>query len=141
MYDQICQYTHTSKIIIYLTSQLSYYKAELQVEIQVGTSFLQPLHRVCTTFHLTLRRLHSRNLALSILILSLESCLSIIRNHNIYSHTISVSNEVPEHPVISPLSGCIYERRLIEKYINEHGVDPMTEDKLSAEQLIDVKSM
>ena len=53
---------------------------------------------------------------------------------------IVVSNEVPDHPVISPLSGCIYERRLIEKYIGEHGVDPMTEDKLAVEQLIDVKS-
>ena len=42
--------------------------------------------------------------------------------------------------MVSPLSGCIYEKRLIEKYISEHGVDPMTDDKLSVDMLIDVKS-
>lgn len=51
-----------------------------------------------------------------------------------------VSNEVPEHPVVSPVSGCIYERRLIEKYIAENGTDPMNGDKLSAAELVDVKS-
>ena len=35
----------------------------------------------------------------------------------------SVSNEVPEHPVVSPVSGCVYERRLIEKYITDNGAD------------------
>ena len=50
-----------------------------------------------------------------------------------------VSNEVPEHPCVSPLSNCVFERRLIEKYIAENGVDPMTNEVLSEEQLIDIK--
>jgi len=52
----------------------------------------------------------------------------------------SVSNEVPEHPVVSPVSGCIYERRLIEKYITENGTDPMNGEKLNAAELVDIKS-
>lgn len=47
---------------------------------------------------------------------------------------------MPEHPVISPASGSIFERRVIEKYINENGVDPITGKELTVEQLIDVKS-
>lgn len=50
-----------------------------------------------------------------------------------------VSNETPEQPVVSPVSGCIYERRLIEKYLTENGVDPMNGEKLEAEQLVEVK--
>ena len=53
----------------------------------------------------------------------------------------SVSNEVPEHPVVSPVSGCVYERRLIEKYITDNGADPMNGEKLTNEMLIDVKSL
>ena len=52
----------------------------------------------------------------------------------------AVSNENPEHPVVSPVSGCIYERRLIEKYISENGTDPMNGDQLTKDMLIDVKS-
>lgn len=53
---------------------------------------------------------------------------------------VSVSNEVPEHPVVSPASGCIFERRLIEKYITENGVDPISGKELTLEQLIEIKS-
>lgn len=53
--------------------------------------------------------------------------------------SILVSNEVPEHPVLSPISGHIFERRLIEKYVKENGTDPITGDKLAMEMLIDVK--
>ncbi|XP_074640509.1 pre-mRNA-processing factor 19-like [Tubulanus polymorphus] len=52
----------------------------------------------------------------------------------------AISNETPEHPVISPVSGSIYEKRLIEKYVNENGVDPMNGEKLSVDMLIDVKT-
>lgn len=51
-----------------------------------------------------------------------------------------VSNEVPEHPVISPASGSIFERRLIEKYIIENGVDPISGKELSIDMLIEVKA-
>lgn len=51
----------------------------------------------------------------------------------------SVSNEVPEHPCVSPVSNQVFERRLIEKFIAENGVDPMNGQPLSEEQLIDIK--
>ncbi len=50
-----------------------------------------------------------------------------------------VSNEVPEHPCVSPVSNQVFERRLIEKYIAENGVDPINGQPLSEEQLIDIK--
>jgi pre-mRNA-processing factor 19 len=53
---------------------------------------------------------------------------------------VAVSNEVPEHPVIYPASGAIFERRLIEKYLVENGVDPINGKELSVDMLIDVKS-
>ncbi len=52
----------------------------------------------------------------------------------------SLSNEVPEQPVLSPRSGHIFERRLIEKYLTETGCDPINQQPLSAEELIDVKT-
>ncbi|XP_048772113.1 pre-mRNA-processing factor 19-like [Ostrea edulis] len=52
----------------------------------------------------------------------------------------AISNEVPEQAVISPVSGHIYERRLIEKYIKENGSDPMNGEKLGIEMLVDVKA-
>lgn len=55
--------------------------------------------------------------------------------------SFSVSNEVPEHPCISPVSGHVFERRLIEKYIAENGTDPITGEALSEEQLIEIRSM
>lgn len=53
---------------------------------------------------------------------------------------VSVSNEVPENPVISPKSGAIFEKRLVEKYILENGCDPVSGKDMSAEELIEVKS-
>lgn len=50
-----------------------------------------------------------------------------------------VTNEVPEQPVVSPVSGAIFERRIIEKYLLENGVDPITGKELRAEELIEVK--
>ncbi|KYM95305.1 PREDICTED: pre-mRNA-processing factor 19 [Cyphomyrmex costatus] len=52
----------------------------------------------------------------------------------------AISNEVPEHPVVSPISGSVFERRLIEKYITENGVDPINGKELAIEQLIDIKA-
>ena len=55
--------------------------------------------------------------------------------------TLVVSNEVPEQPVLSPVSGCIYEKRLIIKYLHDSPTDPVTGQPLTEEQLIDVKGM
>ncbi|XP_002734121.1 pre-mRNA-processing factor 19 [Saccoglossus kowalevskii] len=51
----------------------------------------------------------------------------------------SISHEVPEHPVLSPTSGHIFEKRLIEKYISDNGTDPINGEDLSEDQLIDIK--
>ena len=40
---------------------------------------------------------------------------------------------------MSPVSGQVYERRLIEKFIQENGVDPLNQQPLSAEDLIELK--
>lgn len=40
---------------------------------------------------------------------------------------------------MSPASGHVFERRLIEKYIAENGTDPITGDALAEEQLIEIK--
>ncbi|OAF68865.1 hypothetical protein A3Q56_03400 [Intoshia linei] len=51
----------------------------------------------------------------------------------------SISNEVPEVPVISTKSGCIFEKRLIEKFITENGTDPISGDTLLPDDLISMK--
>lgn len=51
-----------------------------------------------------------------------------------------VSGEAPEHPVVSKKSGQVYERRLIVKYIEDNGKDPVTGEDLSEEDLLDIKS-
>ncbi|KAK0073564.1 hypothetical protein PV325_009544 [Microctonus aethiopoides] len=50
----------------------------------------------------------------------------------------AICNEVPEQPVLSPVSGSIFEKRLIEKYITENGVDPINGKELTIEQLINI---
>jgi pre-mRNA-processing factor 19 len=52
----------------------------------------------------------------------------------------SLSGEAPQDPVISQKSGHVYERRLIEKYIQENGTDPMSGEKLEDTDLITVKA-
>ncbi|XP_012566859.1 pre-mRNA-processing factor 19 isoform X1 [Hydra vulgaris] len=52
----------------------------------------------------------------------------------------SISGEVPEHPVLSPISKHIFEKRLIEKFIAENGTDPITGDILTEGELIELKT-
>jgi pre-mRNA-processing factor 19 len=49
-------------------------------------------------------------------------------------------NEIPEQPCVSPVSGHVYERRLVEKYIEENGTDPISGDKLESSQLVDINT-
>lgn len=51
----------------------------------------------------------------------------------------AISQQTPDEPVVSPVSGCVFERRLIEKYISEYGKDPVTNEPLGEEQLIKIK--
>lgn len=46
---------------------------------------------------------------------------------------------MPDVPVVSPRSGAVFERRLIEKYVNENGCDPINGQDLKLEELIEVK--
>ena len=41
--------------------------------------------------------------------------------------------------MVSPASGQVFEKRLIEKYIQENGVDPLNQQPLSVEELIELK--
>ncbi|CAG8107692.1 unnamed protein product [Penicillium olsonii] len=52
----------------------------------------------------------------------------------------AISGEAPQVPVVSPKSGSVFEKRLIEAYIAENGKDPVNGEELSTEDLIDVKS-
>lgn len=51
----------------------------------------------------------------------------------------ALSNETPEQPVVSPVSGSVFERRLIAKYVREHGTDPVNGQPLTEEMLVDLK--
>ena len=42
--------------------------------------------------------------------------------------------------MVSPISGQVFEKRLIEKYIQENGVDPLNQQPLNAEDLIELKA-
>ncbi|KAF9584268.1 glycerol ethanol, ferric requiring protein [Lunasporangiospora selenospora] len=52
----------------------------------------------------------------------------------------AISGEAPEQPVVSKKSGQIYERRLIVKYIEDNGKDPVTGEELTVDDLLDIKS-
>ncbi|KAL7293112.1 hypothetical protein TKK_0013265 [Trichogramma kaykai] len=52
----------------------------------------------------------------------------------------AITNAVPEEPVVSPVSGHIFERSFIEKYIIDNGCDPINGIDLSVDQLIEVKT-
>ncbi|KAF9428973.1 Pre-mRNA-processing factor 19 [Podila epigama] len=54
--------------------------------------------------------------------------------------SLRISGEAPEHPVVSKKSGHVYERRLIIKYIEDNGKDPVTGEELSEDDLLDIKS-
>ncbi|KAG5501140.1 hypothetical protein GH5_04736 [Leishmania sp. Ghana 2012 LV757] len=48
----------------------------------------------------------------------------------------NISQRVPTHPVVSIKSGLVFERSLVEKYIDEHGRCPITGDALCRQDLI-----
>lgn len=53
----------------------------------------------------------------------------------------AISQLPPEEPVVSPVSGCVFEKRLIKKYISEYKKDPVTSEPLEESQLIELKSV
>ncbi|PHH61607.1 hypothetical protein CDD81_8122 [Ophiocordyceps australis] len=52
----------------------------------------------------------------------------------------AISGEAPQEPVVSKKSGVVYEKRLIEQYISEHGTEPGSGDALAVEDLLPLKS-
>ncbi|KAL4802157.1 hypothetical protein BDV18DRAFT_167033 [Aspergillus unguis] len=52
----------------------------------------------------------------------------------------AISGEAPQEPVISPKSGSVFEKRLIEAYIAENAKDPVNGEELSTDDLIEVKT-
>ncbi|KAF3797908.1 Pre-mRNA-processing factor 19, partial [Colletotrichum gloeosporioides] len=53
-----------------------------------------------------------------------------------YLTRFSVSGEAPQEPVASKKSGTVFEKRLIEKYIEENGTEPVTGEALTADDLL-----
>lgn len=52
----------------------------------------------------------------------------------------AISGEAPDEPVVSKKTGTVFEKRLIEKYIEENGKDPITGDDLDPEDLLPIQS-
>lgn len=50
-----------------------------------------------------------------------------------------VSGQVPQTPVVSVKSGLIFEKRLIEHEIEEHGLCPKTQQPLALDDLVEIK--
>ncbi|AET41676.1 E3 ubiquitin-protein ligase PRP19 Ecym_8406 [Eremothecium cymbalariae DBVPG len=50
----------------------------------------------------------------------------------------AISGKQPKIPVISPVSRCVFEKSLIEQYVEENGVDPISNTALNKEQLIEI---
>ncbi|ORY63266.1 WD40-repeat-containing domain protein [Pseudomassariella vexata] len=52
----------------------------------------------------------------------------------------AISGEPPQEPVVSKLSGNVFEKRLIERYVTEHGVDPVSKEDMTIEDLLPLKT-
>ena len=51
-----------------------------------------------------------------------------------------ITGVAPSEPVVARTNGALYERRVIEKHIDEHHRDPLTNEPLSKDDLIPVRS-
>jgi pre-mRNA-processing factor 19 len=47
----------------------------------------------------------------------------------------AISGVIAEEPVVSPASGEIFERRLIVKYVDENGTDPINGKELRTSEV------
>lgn len=52
----------------------------------------------------------------------------------------AISGQVPEQPVVSTKSGHLFERKLVEKFVKETGKCPVTNESLSVEDLMPLKT-
>jgi len=51
----------------------------------------------------------------------------------------SITGEPCEVPVVSKKTGHVFEKRVIEKYIDANGNDPVTNQQLSKDDLIEIQ--
>lgn len=51
-----------------------------------------------------------------------------------------ISGETPTVPVVSPSSGCVFEKKLLQQYLEEHHNDPITKEPLTIDQCIEIKA-
>lgn len=51
-----------------------------------------------------------------------------------------ISGEVPTVPVVSPSSGCVFEKKLLEQYLSEESIDPVSKEPLTIDQCIEIKA-
>lgn len=52
----------------------------------------------------------------------------------------ALSGEPAKEPVVSPRSGAIFERKLVEAYIATSGKDPITDEPLATQDLVEIKT-
>lgn len=52
----------------------------------------------------------------------------------------TVSGEAPEIPVLSRTSGNIFEKRLLDSYVAEHGKDPTNGEEMGADDIVEIKT-
>ncbi|AQK69773.1 Pre-mRNA-processing factor 19 homolog 2, partial [Zea mays] len=52
----------------------------------------------------------------------------------------AISGEVPDEPVVSKMSGLLFERRLIERYIEDHSKCPITKEELTMDDIVPIKT-
>ncbi|KAL9608334.1 MAG: hypothetical protein Q9167_006823 [Letrouitia subvulpina] len=52
----------------------------------------------------------------------------------------AISGEAPQVPVANRKSGTVFEKRLIEAYVSEHGKDPVTNEELTTDDLVELKT-
>jgi len=52
----------------------------------------------------------------------------------------AISGDIPDTPVVSHVSGHVFEKRLLEKWVEDKGTDPVNNEPLSMEQTTEIKS-
>ena len=52
----------------------------------------------------------------------------------------AISGDIPETPIVSHVSGHVFEKRLLEKWVEDKGTDPVTNEPLSMEQTTEIKN-
>jgi len=52
----------------------------------------------------------------------------------------AISGDIPEVPVVSTVSGHVFEKRLLVKWVEDKGTDPVTNEPLSMDQTTDIKN-